>query len=100
MASDCRTGNSHFLGSDHWMGYPFYASEKKAVKTMTVNGRRNLQLIVRSKLWLGLKENEKFKLELASIKREIVGMEGKHQIPKTTCFFQTGLYRVFHDFRA
>ena len=55
---------------------------------------------MRSKLWLGLKENEKFKLELASIKREIVGMEGKHQIPKTTCFFQTGLYRVFHDFRA
>lgn len=36
----------------------------------------------------GLKINEKFKLELASIKSEIVCMEDEHQIPKTTWFFK------------
>jgi hypothetical protein len=42
MASDCLRGNSHLLGSDQGMGYPFYASEKTAVKTMRVTGRRNI----------------------------------------------------------
>jgi len=59
MTPDCLRRNSHFLGSDEGMGYPFNASEKTAVKTMRVTGRRNLQLIVQSKLWLGSKRKSK-----------------------------------------
>jgi len=87
MTSDCLRGNSHFLGSDQGKGYPFYASEKTAVKTMRVTGGRNLQLIVRSKLWLGSKR-------LATINPEMVCMEGEHQIPKTTCFSNRIIYYI------
>jgi len=43
------------------MGYPFYSSEKTAVKTMGVTGRRILQLTVQSKLWWGSKRKWKIK---------------------------------------
>jgi len=56
MDSNCLRGNVHFSGSDQGMGYAFYASEKTAVNTITVPGKRNLQLTVRSKLWLGTKK--------------------------------------------